>query len=598
MNFSANNKTIHQILGYIINGELAIPEIQRPFVWDNTKVRDLIDSLYRGYPIGYIILWSNPNIKAKDGSLSGGKKIIIDGQQRITALTAAILGYEIIDSNYRKKRIKIAFNPIDNNGKFEVQTPAHVKDRRWVNDIAEIFSNNFDSYNFVNEYCGLNPEVKHSELNNTIQELKNIVNVQVGTIDLDQKIDIETVTDIFIRINSQGKTLSQADFAMSKIAADERYGGNLLRKAIDYFCHLAVAPQYYNDIYKNDPEFANSVFANKISWLKNDRENVFDPDYNDVLRVSFMYKFGRAKISDLVSLLSGRNFETREFLEEIAEESFSKLTSGVISFVNKHNFEQFMLSIKSIGFISSKLIASSAAVDFAYQLFLSLNDSEMNKAEIKKFVQKWFILTNLTQRYTGSPESQMDRDLHAIKEKGFNDFFSEVEAADLSDVFWEIGLIQMLETTSVNNPAYKTFLAAQVFFNDISFLSNSSKVSDLILNAGDIHHIFPKAYLKNNGYKARGDYNQVANFTHLDTQVNISVGEKAPCVYIQNAFDQCETGVIQSGNITDKDALEKNLIDNCIPLEIKEYTHKDYENFLKERRALMARKIRKYYKSI
>ena len=120
MNFSANNKTINQLLGYIINGEVAIPEIQRPFVWENTKVRDLIDSLYKGYPIGYIILWSNPNIKSKDGTLSGGKKIIIDGQQRITALTASILGYEIIDNNYRKKRNKIAFKPLKYKCKFKV----------------------------------------------------------------------------------------------------------------------------------------------------------------------------------------------------------------------------------------------------------------------------------------------------------------------------------------------------------------------------------------------------------------------------------------------------------------------------------------------
>jgi hypothetical protein len=261
------------------------------------------------------------------------------------SLTAAILGYEIIDNNYKKKRIKIAFNPIEDNGKFEVQTPAHLKDKRWIDDISVIFSNNFDTYTFVNRYCESNPEIYHSHLNDTIQKLKNISNVQVGTIDLDQRIDIETVTDIFIRINSQGKTLSQADFAMSKIAADEKHGGNLLRKAIDYFCHLSVAPQYYEDIYRNDPEFVNSVYANKISWLKNDRENVYDPDYNDVLRVSFMYKFGRAKISDLVSLLSGRNFETREFLEEIAEESFNKLSSGVISFVIKDNFEQFMFAI-------------------------------------------------------------------------------------------------------------------------------------------------------------------------------------------------------------------------------------------------------------
>jgi hypothetical protein len=598
MNFSANNKTIDQLLGYIKNKELAIPEIQRPFVWDNSKVRDLIDSLYRGYPIGYIILWNNPNIRAKDGTLSGGKKIIIDGQQRLTALTASILGYEVIDSNYKKKRIKIAFNPIDNGGKFEVQTPVHLKDKKWIDDITRIFSNDFDSFNFVNDYCESIPEISRRELNNIIIKLKNILNVQVGTIDLDQRIDIETVTDIFIRINSQGKILSQADFAMSKIAADEKYGGNLLRKVIDYFCHLSVAPHYYVYIYNNDQEFVESEYATKIAWLKDDRENVFDPDYNDVLRVSFMYKFGRAKISDLVSLLSGRNFETREFEEEIAKESFSTLKSGVLAFINKHNFEQFLLAIKSVGYVSPKLIASSAAINFAYQLYLTLNATDMNKAEVKKLVQKWFILSNLTQRYSNSPETQMDRDLRSIKEKGFQMFFHEIEAAELSDVFWEIGLLQMLETSSVTNPGYKVFLAAQVFLNDVSFLSNSSKVSDLILSVGDIHHIFPKSYLKRNGSTNKGEYNQIANLTYLDTQVNISIGDKAPNQYLMDAFIQCQTKSIKVGNIIDEDSLKDNLSANCIPENTKNYTYPDYDTFLKERRSLMAQKIKRYYKSI
>lgn len=598
MSFSASNKSISQILSYITTGMIAIPEIQRPFVWESSKVRDLIDSLYRGYPVGYIILWNNPNVKLKDGTYSSGKKIIIDGQQRITALTAAIIGYPVVDSNYRKVRIKIAFNPIEDGGKFEVQTPAHVKDKRWIPDIAELFSDNFNQFEFIMDYCNKNPEVSHKNLSNVLQKLSNIQNVPVGTIELDSSIDIETVTEIFIRINSQGKTLSQADFAMSKIASDEKYGGNMLRKLIDYFCHLSVAPYYYNEIVNNDKEFASSEFAKKIAWLKDDKENVFDPDYNDILRVSFMYKFGRAKISDLVSLLSGRNFETREFLESIAEESFANLKSGVLAFVNKYNFEQFMLTIKSLGFITPKLISSKNTLDFAYQLFLSLNETQMNKAKVKRVVQKWFVLSNITQRYTGSPESQMDRDLRSIREKGFDSYFSEIEASTLSDVFWEIGLTQMLESTSVNNPAFNIYLAAQVFFGDVSFLSTSSKVADLITGGGDIHHIFPKSYLKKNGLNSRGQYNQIANFTYLDTPVNISIGERAPKDYINYAFEQCESGQMVAGNITNKSQLENNLLDNCIPLETRNFKHDDYQTFLVERRKMMANKIKEYYKKI
>ena len=108
--YEVNNSSVESILAWIKQGEIAIPEIQRPFVWDATKVRDLIDSLYKGYPVGYIITWKSPDVKLKDGTASEGKQVLIDGQQRITALTASLLGKEVLDSDYKKKRIKIAFN--------------------------------------------------------------------------------------------------------------------------------------------------------------------------------------------------------------------------------------------------------------------------------------------------------------------------------------------------------------------------------------------------------------------------------------------------------------------------------------------------------
>ena len=94
--YSIEQKTVENILGFVRNGEIAIPEIQRPFVWSGAQVRDLIDSLYRGYPAGYIIVWQNPDVKLKDGTLSLGKKILIDGQQRVTAIMTAIDGRSVL----------------------------------------------------------------------------------------------------------------------------------------------------------------------------------------------------------------------------------------------------------------------------------------------------------------------------------------------------------------------------------------------------------------------------------------------------------------------------------------------------------------------
>ena len=148
--YEVNNSSIDGILSFIKNGEIAIPEIQRPFVWDSSKVRDLIDSLYKGYPVGYIITWKNPDVKLKDGTFALGKKVLIDGQQRITALTAAILGQEVVGSDYRKKRIKIAFNPREE--KFEVSNPAIEKDSIWISDISKIFTNDFNTFSYIFKY--------------------------------------------------------------------------------------------------------------------------------------------------------------------------------------------------------------------------------------------------------------------------------------------------------------------------------------------------------------------------------------------------------------------------------------------------------------
>jgi hypothetical protein len=312
-----------------------------------------------------------------------------------------------------------------------------------------------------------------------------------------------------------------------------------------------------------------------------------------------MHKFGRGKLGDLVSLLSGRDFETRTYKETIAEDSFKKLTAGVKNFMNEYLFKNFVLAIKGCGFISEKLLNSKMTLDFAYTLYLILNNSnEVEKTEIKRLVQKWFILSTLTSRYIGSPESQMDRDLRNISAKGFKTFLKEVEEADLSDTFWTVRLVQNLETSSINSPYFNTYIAAQIWNAEQSLFSSTTKVSDLITVTGDVHHIFPKEYLKQNGIDDKSKYNQVANYTYLDTGVNISIGKQAPCVYFTKAFEQCEKGECYVGTILNQDDLKDNLRKNCISEDIFTMQAADYDRFLLERRKMMAEKIRKYYYSI
>ena len=473
--YNPNSLSVSAILGLIAAGDIAIPEIQRPFVWKKSQVRDLLDSLYKGYPTGYLIIWKNPNVKLKDGSMSVGKKILIDGQQRVTALMTAIAGIPVINDSYRKERIKIAFNPFaalsdDKDAEiFAVQDQSHLKGKKWIPDVSEVFKNEFSLFSFVMKYCADNPDMQPEKLGEILTNLLAIGNRLIGVIELSENLDIDIVTDIFIRINSKGTALSQGDFVMSKIAADEMHGGNMLRKAVDYFAHLCIDASFYDFIVENDSEFAQSEYMSKLAWLKHDKETVYDPECDDILRVAFMHMYPRARLADLVSLLSGRDFETREYRAEIIEDTYARLKQGVMNVINQNNFSQFMLAIRSAGFISNKLVNSKMALDFAYALYLMLvTKKDVNVSEVKRIVQKWYVLSVLTGRYSSSPETAFYRDIKLINEMGVVKTLENIEAAALSENFWNVAVVQSLTYTSTINPTYLVYLAAQVHNNDLS----------------------------------------------------------------------------------------------------------------------------------
>ena len=594
--YSVNQHLIETILAWVNSGEIAIPEIQRPFVWDATKVRDLMDSLYQGYPIGYLIAWRNPNVKLKDGTTSEGKKVLIDGQQRVTALTAAVLGKYIVDQDYRRRKIRIAFHPEEE--RFEVTNPAIEKDKRWVADIAPLVNGDVGLIKSVKEYCEKNPDVDPEKIELTITNLMQIAKKQIGLIELASDLDIETVTEVFIRINSKGVVLSQADFAMSKIASNETYGGSLLRKAIDYFCHLAVAPEFYPTIVDADKDFTKTDYFQKMAWLKNENDDLYDPDYTDLLRVAFVPQFNRGKFSDLVSLLSGRNFETKQFEDEIAKESFEKLKIGIHDAINETHFKRFVMIIRSAGFIDSGLIRSQNALNFAYVVYLKLRSKGVPPHDIEKFVRRWFVMSVLTGRYSSSPESSMDFDIRQIAStRSFGEFLQSVEDAELSEAFWDAGLVQSLNSSVSSSPYLNVFWASQIKANDKGFLSRDITVNDLVSHKGDIHHIFPRDYLKKNGFK-RGQYNQIANYVYMQSEINIKIGNKAPEAYFDELNQQCNGNGLIYGAICQMDALKDNLSMNCIPQGIFGMTLDNYEEFLRERRLLMARKMRDYYFSL
>ena len=594
--FSLNQTPISTILAWVESGAIAIPEIQRPFVWMSWQVRDLMDSLYQGYPVGYIITWQNPDVKLKDGSTSQGKRILIDGQQRITALRAAISGLNVVDKKYKKRRIAISFNPLTEE--FRTRTSSTERGKEWISDIAEVMVNGYDTLTFVDEYVARNPGTTRQEINSRLNRLIQIKNKQIGEIQLSPSLDINIVNEIFVRINASGVNLSNADFAMSKIAVYEKDPGDemgmRLRKFIDYFAHLSAAPDQFKDITQNDTEFAKTNYFAKITWLKNETDDLYDPTYNDIIRVVGLTQFARGKLGDVVSLLSGRNFETRQDEKEIADLSFQKLEKGLYQFTNENKFKQFVQNIlRGSGYDEPNMLIARNAVNYAYAMYLRLLDIGENHADANSLVRRLLAISLMTGRHSGGFETQFEQDIKRIQSAGdMAKFIATLEEQELSDVFWNSTLVDEFDKPTTNNPFWHMFIAAQNKLLKQSFLSKNNIARDLATD--DIHHIFPKNYLVKHGYD-KSKYNRIANFVHLRNDINISVSDLAPREYL---------GDILSGNnnhhsdIVNEAEMVNNFEDNAVPKILLQAEVDDYDEFLQQRQRIMAEMVRGYYKTL
>lgn len=590
--YKVTQSAVSQLLEDVRREHIAIPELQRPFVWDSVKVRDLMDSLYKGYPVGYLITWQSVGAHLKGGQVAAHQQILIDGQQRITALRAAVAGLTVIDKRYRSVRIVIAFNPVTEE--FATLTPVIRKNPEWISDISELFSAT-SAYGFVKAYFDANPDVDSVVVEGSIARLEALKNAQIGIIALNDDLDVETVSEVFIRINSKGVPLSSADFAMSKIATYGGRGRNI-RKLIDYFCHLAVAPHAYSDIKNHDAEFAGTDYLRAIAWLKDDSEDLYDPAYGDIIRVAGLVGFGRGKASSIVSELSGRDPDTRKVDEARIPVAYDKLEAALLNMVKRYHYDNFIMTIKSAGFITADMIGSKNALNFAYALYLRLRaDESLSEGQRKRLVRRWFVMSMLTGRHSGSFESTWEQDIRRIGTMGAAEYLAQIEESELTDGFWEVALPNALETTSTSSPYFQTFLAAQVASGARGFLSKSITVAAMHQQSGDIHHIVPKDYLQKNGFPDRSDYNQVANFALTETSINISISNKPPAQYMDEVVAQISSGALTLGEISEGADLERNLIENAVPASLETVTAESYPAFLAERRKLMARSIRSYF---
>lgn len=596
-NYKLTQYSVKSIMQFVESSQIAIPQLQRPFVWKGKQVRDLIDSLYQGYPIGYLIVWQNSNVRLKFGGKATGKKILIDGQQRITALMAAIMGKEVLDEKYHRKKIQISFNPFaaDDEERFAVYSAKIDKDLRWIPDIAEIFKKNFAYRKFEAEYMKLNPGVNAKQLDQAISRLKEIANNDVGVVELSFLLDIDVVTEIFIRINSQGKPLNQEDFAMSRISVNEELGGDLLQKAIDHFCHLCLTPEDAKDILSHDSDFVNSEYGKVVTWLKNKKQDLYVPAYSDVLKTAFAYKFGKVKIGELVNLLSGKSPETREISQKLATDTFIKLKEGIMAYMAEENFDTYLTILKEGGYSKEKMIGSKGLMNGTYSMFLLMKEEGLSDAELASYTMRWYVMNALTGRYQTSFETVIGKDYREVKEKGIKAYVEELEQTLLLDSFWTDSLPEKLKTTMIRSNGYAAYIAAMVKGGECALFSDKT-MEELVEEQVENSQIFPKMYLEKQGITSKELYGQVANCIYMDKAVKTYLKRKPPIEYLPQMLAQEEVKVGE--RVLSKDAVLASLEANSIPASAADMKVSDFEDFLNLRRKAMAEKVRNYYKGL
>lgn len=557
-------------------GLIGLPDIQRPFVWPDTKVRDLFDSMYKGYPVGYFLFWANANIESTKNIGSSKKQkhpnlLIVDGQQRLTSLYAVIKSEEVIRENYDKTNITIAFNPLEQ--KFEVPDAAIRKDPRYFHSISEIWKPNVNIFKLINDFIaalkagvGLS-EGDEEKIQNAFMQLKNLESYPFSVLELSSEITEEQVADVFVRINSQGKTLNQADFILTLMSVFWEDG----RKDLEEFCRLC--------------RFPTKDSASPFNYL-------IEPDPDQMLRVSVGVAFRRARLQYVYSILRGKDLETGIFSEGRRDEQFEKLKLSQSLVLNVVNWHEFIKALKQAGFARQDYISSKNNLLYAYILFLIGREHfKMDLYELKNLIARWFFMSSITQRYTSSPETIMEADLTrlrgATEKEVFASTLTDIIDGQLTNDFWEITLPQDLATSSSTSPSLYAYYAS-LYVLDAYGLFSKLKVSDLLQEGLrskksplERHHLFPKAWLIKNGITEKRDTNQIANFALIEWSDNISISDTSPKDYLPkyaSRFTSAELATMYEWH--------------SLP---EKWEAMEYFEFLTERRKLMAQVIKKAF---
>lgn len=583
--FSNTTLTVNQLIEKIDTGGLGLPELQRPFIWKDSKVRDLFDSLMRGYPIGYLVLWECPSLEKKKSigvdlhSYDSPKEVIIDGQQRLTSLYAVMKGKKVINSKFDEKSIIISYNPLQD--KFEVGYQATKKDPEWIYNISDVYTTS-SSFKFINSFIkrlseyreckgGVLTEAEQDTISENINAIVNLKNHTLPVFDIKANAEEEDVSEIFVRVNSGGVSLKQNDFILTLLSLYWDEG----RKEIEEFSKESTFPTK-----------GKTTSYNQITTVA----------AQDLIRVVMAYAFDRARLKYGYKLLRGADFDKRGAVDgELRIQRFDTLNDKLPDVLDVHSWHEFLKAIMNAGYLSGDLILSGNAIFYSYALYLiAKHRFHASYNENMHLTSLWFFYASLVSLYTGSFESTVESHLNSIKDlstlKEYKDFILPRVNERLTNDYFDITLVgsEGLAVSGKGNNAWNAYVAALNIMDAKILFSKSNLLVSKLFEPGtdgnrkslEKHHLFPKAHMKAQGY-TDAKINQMANYAFIDWKDNMDILDDAPSVYYP---------IVCEGR-SDEEILRMEE-ENALP---HGWENMPYEDFLVERRKLMAAKIKQAF---
>lgn len=554
-------------------GEIGLPDIQRPFIWSAAKVRDLFDSMFQGFPVGYLLFWTNG---LSDGHKQIGtntksrvpRLLIVDGQQRLTSLYSVLKGMPVLREDYSPYEIKIAFRPRD--GSFEVTDAATRRDPEFIPDISQLWAGEATRNRFVKDFIAnlrKHREVDEDEedhLSESIDRMYDLHSYPFTVLELSSSVGEEQVAEVFVRINSQGVTLKQADFILTLMSVFWDEG----RSELEQFCRVARQP--------------STSEASPFNHF-------MQPDPDQLLRVAVGLGFRRARLEHVYSVLRGKDMDTGQLSEERRAAQFETLKVAQAFTLDLQNWHEFLKCLVRSGYRGGTMISSQMSLLYSYTMFLiGKRDFGVEPFKLREVIARWFFMTSLTGRYAVSPESTMEQDLARLRSvqdaRGFEEMLDAVIRDTFTEDFWSISLPNQLATSSARSPSLFAYYAALNLL-EARVLFSKMKVSELLdpsvkanKTALERHHLYARNYLKGIGITDMREVNQIANFALVEWTDNIEIADAAPAKYVPRHAAKFA-----------KAELEQMAYWHALP---DGWDSMDYSDFLVERRRLIAKVIR------